>query len=252
MSTDTAKHPLPPYAAFATLKNFTAAFRTTGLPSRIDKTVMSKLSGAAQSRVTLALKYLGLVNPDGTPTNKLTVLVTGKEDEVKKQWSDLARVSYAFVFRDGFKLESATVAQLNERFDAIEGLSGDTTRKAMAFFLQMATEGGMTISPFLSSSQRRGSGSGTAKPRKPKKISLSGNGHENNDERSGSQPPFSPPPPAPEPTGHKTYTLDLSPDGKRVVKVTAPVDLKAEEVERLSGWLHFQYNVAWKDKTRAF
>ncbi len=241
MIEDNEKSVLPPYASFATVKNFIAAFRGTGLPSRIDKGVMSKLSGAAQSRVTLALKYLKLIKSDLSPTPALEVLAKGTDEAVKKQWAELAK-SYTFVFQNGLKLDSATDQQLQERFKSVDGLSGDTINKAMTFFVLMATEGGMTISPFLKSAKRKSPSNGGAANRRKKSVVNPPDAAKTNEDddtnTKGAQHTT--------PEGHLTYELDLDMDGKRIVKVTAPKGLKSEDIERTSGWMRFQWNVAWK------
>lgn len=235
---DSVKPILPPYLAFQSFKNFIKGLRETGLPARIDKSVLGSMSGATQSSLILTLKFLRLISADGTPSPELVQLVDGGEAGEKKVYAGLIAQRYAFVAERKVSLETATQSQLEEVFTA-KDLTGETLRKAVSFFVLLSTEAGMKVGPHLKSAKRRGNGSGVRRQKK-----------RNGDEGvGGGSGPAVPPPPPTEPSGHKSYALDLSADGKRIIKVTAPIDLKSDEIERLSGWLHFQYNVEWKKKS---
>src|SRR5262245_51299380 len=60
----------PPYLAYRTLKNFLDALKK-GIPGRIDRSVLSNLSGGAQSMLIGALRFFALIEADGTPTDTL-------------------------------------------------------------------------------------------------------------------------------------------------------------------------------------
>lgn len=240
MSEENTKSPLPPYLAFKTFLNFIDGFRTSGLPGRIDKSVMSGQSGGTQSSLMATLKFLKLIQDDGTPTPALVTLVKQSPEDSKKTYAELVSKQYAFVSTKGVNLETATEGQLEEVFRN-SGFSGDTVRKAMTFFVLLATEAGMKVSAHLKAAKRKATGHGGGAQRKPRKKAGA----------EGSAPPFNPPTPPPqnEPEGHKTYQLDLATDGKRFVKVTAPINLTAAEIARITGWMGFQFNISLPAKT---
>ena len=72
------KKPVPPYVAYKTLSNFVDRFKQ-GLPGRIDRGLMGSMSGAAQSQVTTALRYLGMISENGLPTQVMRQYATGEE-----------------------------------------------------------------------------------------------------------------------------------------------------------------------------
>ena len=70
MDTD-KKAPTPPYVAYKTLKNFLEKYKQGLLPSRIDRDLMGTMSGAVQSQVTTALKYLRFISDNSVTTDKM-------------------------------------------------------------------------------------------------------------------------------------------------------------------------------------
>src|SRR5689334_844024 len=53
----TSPKSIPPYVSFKTFDGFLEGLRTRGIPSRIDRSLMSNLSGASQSQLMVALRY---------------------------------------------------------------------------------------------------------------------------------------------------------------------------------------------------
>src|SRR5438552_4156298 len=118
-----AKNP-PPYIAHKTFTNFINGL-AQGMPSRIDKSVMSTLAGSTQGQLLATLRYFGLIRPDGTPEKLLTELVNSEGEDRKKMIGDIVKRSYDFVFSSGLNLQSATTGQVEELFTA-EGVAGET------------------------------------------------------------------------------------------------------------------------------
>jgi hypothetical protein len=163
------KKPLPPYLSFTTLTNFIEGLGVN-MPTRIDKSLMKSMSGAAQSALISALDYLGLKKGD-KPTDALVGLASAQGDERAKQWDSLIRNSYGFLFTDGFDLGRATQGELDERFRT-QGVSGSTIGKCVSFFTAAAQVAGITLSPHFkqikSRAPRTSRGSGAAKPKRNK------------------------------------------------------------------------------------
>jgi hypothetical protein len=137
---------IPPYVPFKTLSNFLDGLKSH-MPSRIDRSVMTSMSGALQGQLTSALRYLQLVSTNGAPTDRLTKLANAEGPEKQKAWQNLITATYPFLFK-GFDLERATSKQLEEQFSAT-GAGGATIGKCMAFFLAAAKAADIKLSPHV-------------------------------------------------------------------------------------------------------
>ncbi len=139
--------PAPPYLAYRTFSNYLDSLRTN-IPHRIDRTVLGNMSGVVQSQLLATLRYLSLIQADGTPTARLEALVGCESEKKKEILHEILRASYPFMFTPDFVLARATPGQVHERF-AAEKVQGDTIRKAVSFFLRAAREAGVALSPHL-------------------------------------------------------------------------------------------------------
>jgi hypothetical protein len=142
----------PPYLAFRTLANFVEGLRESGLPSRIDRTVMAGQSGSNQNYLLAAMRFLGFVDADGTPSDVLKSLVSNKAKE-KEIYASAIQRAYQFLFNLEFDLRNATEGQILEKFQEQE-LSGETARKGLSFFAQACEFSGIQISPHLKAGKR--------------------------------------------------------------------------------------------------
>lgn len=154
----------PPYISYRTFSGFIERMRT-GIPNRVDRSVMSSLSGSNQSQLMAALRYMELISPNGLPTERLSGLMESEEAKVQRGMREILWSSYPFLFK-GFDLRKATFDELTGRF-ASAGASGDTVRKCVAFFLAAAKHAGLQVSPFVTSRPR-------LKVRASTRVSLSG------------------------------------------------------------------------------
>lgn len=136
----------PPYLSATTFLNFIESHRRT-LPTRIDRSIMSNLSGGDQVRILRALQYFDLIDDDQHPTAAFHHLTELDEGAMSAAWAALLRQAYPFVFQ-GFNLEKATQGQLEERFRD-QGIKGETVRKAVAFFIGMARNAEIALSPYF-------------------------------------------------------------------------------------------------------
>ena len=137
----------PPYAPFPTFKNFVEKLKDTGIPHRIDKSVMGNLSGAAQSQVLGGLRFLDLTDLGGNPTNRLHELV---ESFGTPLWATslhgVLKNAYALIV-DGLDLHKASPAQLTEAFRDRGKTDGSLTEKAIRFYLKALEDAGFKCSP---------------------------------------------------------------------------------------------------------
>jgi hypothetical protein len=148
--------PVPPYVSWRTFETFLQSLKQ-GVPSRVDRTLMPSLSGSVSSQVQHALRFLGLVEQDGTCTDKLTALVDAlKKGEESEDYAvalaGVLREAYGFLFANGgsaFDLERATQGALVEKFRST-GASGETVPKVVNFFLNAAKAAKVPLSPHIS------------------------------------------------------------------------------------------------------
>lgn len=145
--TGAQKNP-PPYIAHKTFTNFINSL-AQGMPSRIDKSVISNLAGSTQGQLIATLRYFKLIKADGTPEKLLNDLATSEGEGRKKLIHDIVKRSYDFVFSSGLNLQqNATTAQVEELFTQ-EGLTGETRRKAFSFFLMLCKDAAIQLSSHI-------------------------------------------------------------------------------------------------------
>jgi hypothetical protein len=137
----------PPYVAHKTLINFVNGL-SGGVPAQIDKSIMRSLSGATQSQLIAALRYLDLIESNGKPRDVLLKLIDAEGVERQKVFREVVTSSYAFVFSNSLDLERATKRQIEDLF-AGQKLSGETRRKALGLFLALSLDAGLKVSPHL-------------------------------------------------------------------------------------------------------
>jgi hypothetical protein len=158
--TDKVKKLAPPYLSWKTFIGFVKSF-DQGLPPRIDKSAMSRLSGGNQNQVSNALTYLNLVKADGRPEPLLEQIIDSLSPERKAEYQDhlktMLKNAYSFLFdgTDNFDLARSTSAQFDEKFRA-EGVTGETVQKCEAFFIAAAQEAVIPISRLILDAKKKG------------------------------------------------------------------------------------------------
>ncbi|RBP14422.1 hypothetical protein DFR50_109176 [Roseiarcus fermentans] len=135
----------PPYTSYRTFRTFIDDLREQGLPSRVDRSVLTRFSGVVGTQLVHALRFLGLVDGAGRPTQALADLVRA-EDEGRwaEALGDLLRKEYAPVF--AIDLETATPSHFNEAFRRAFPAADAVVQKCVTFFLYAAGEAGVKVS----------------------------------------------------------------------------------------------------------
>jgi len=135
---------MPPYnVVWSTFNNFLDSVDPATLPPRIDRSYLSRMSGTNQTYLLSALRSFELIGPgnEATPPRKeLAKNADGRPAMI----ADLLRRFYPEVVELG--QSNGTVAQLEEVFRTKYGLSGNTIRKATAFFMHAAQYAGVPLS----------------------------------------------------------------------------------------------------------
>ncbi len=98
----------PPYTSYRTFKTFIEDLRDEGVPSRIDRSVLTRFSGVVGAQLTHALRFLGLIDDDGRPTGRLRELVKAQEaGRWPEALRDLLRQDYAPIFAIDLEVRNA-------------------------------------------------------------------------------------------------------------------------------------------------
>lgn len=164
MAAEDKKTEAPPYPSYATFFNFIKGLRETGVPSRIDKGVLSKLSGSVQSALLSGLKWLDLIDEAAVPTAKLEALVSADEKQYSQELRAVLEGAYGFLKDGSIDLRKGTGAQLEAKFREY-GPTGSTVIKCMAFFIFAAKDAGIELGPYIKAPKAT-SGSATRKRNK--------------------------------------------------------------------------------------
>jgi hypothetical protein len=145
-----AKSSIP--AAYLPFKTFLGAVEALehGIPKKIDRTIWRSQSGVTQSQIMMALRFFGFLDDQDQPTQALQRFVENK-DRRPEMVSSLLRHSYkSLIEHDLTKMTPKMLADEMENYN----VSGDTKRKAIAFFLRAAQFADVPMHPLLSSQMR--------------------------------------------------------------------------------------------------
>lgn len=151
------KH-LPPYVSYRTFHNFIDRLQQR-VPSRIDRSYWGDtLSGSNGTQLMAALRFLGLIDANGKPLERLKSLAAAKGDQRSQLLRKMTTDAFDFVFNSHLDLESATYAQLQEVFRSTFQITEDVSRKCVKFFIALTGDAGVPISPFITKRTRAASG----------------------------------------------------------------------------------------------
>jgi hypothetical protein len=157
------KH-LPPYVSYRTFRNFLDRLQQR-LPSRIDRSYWGELySGSSGTQLMAALRFLGLIDANGKPLERLRTMAAAKGEQRAALLRDMASDAFKFVLNGQIDLESATYAQLQEVFHSTFQITEDVSRKCVKFFIALAGEAGVSISPFITRRTRNVHAASGTKP----------------------------------------------------------------------------------------
>ena len=135
----------PPYTSYRTFTTFIEDLREGGLPSRIDRSVLMRFSGVVGTQLMHALRFLGLIEENGHPTQRLRELVNAHgAGHWPEKVLELLREAYAPMF--AIDLETATPSHFNETFRKAFPAADAVVQKCVTFFLYAASDAGMKIS----------------------------------------------------------------------------------------------------------
>jgi hypothetical protein len=145
---------VPVYLSFKTFQSAIQSLRTHGLPDSLDRTAFGSRSGAEQTQILSAFRFLGLLNESNRTQESLRALVKAKENtpEEKAILSSILTARYGNAI--ALNLEAATPAQLNKAI-AEYGAGGATLGRAVRFFVKACENCGIKLSPRLTARKPR-------------------------------------------------------------------------------------------------
>ncbi|MFH1015918.1 MAG: DUF5343 domain-containing protein, partial [Chloroflexota bacterium] len=150
MVLDKEKKRLPPYVSYRTFRNFLDGLQVGGMPARIDRSYWGdRLSGTTGTQLISALRFLNLVDASGVPTNRLRMLVAARGPQRNELLRQVTFEAFAPLMKAGLDPQNATYSQLEEIFHDNFNLSGDVSRKCIKFFIMLAGDAGVHLSPFI-------------------------------------------------------------------------------------------------------
>jgi hypothetical protein len=163
MESDEAKGAAkPPYIAFRTLEDLIQRMSDDGAPPQIDRSYLDNYSGGYGGQVIAALESLDLLEKNGGLKPRLKALIQGDASERKRLFAEILQERYPRVIELG-KI-NATQQQHEDVFREM-GVSGDTLRKAVAFYIKAAQFSGVPLSRNFKVPRVR---SASGKPARPK------------------------------------------------------------------------------------
>jgi hypothetical protein len=135
----------PPYTSYRTFKTFIEDLHEHGVPSRIDRSVLTRFSGIVGTQLMHALRFLGLIEDDGRPTPRLKELMKAHgAGHWAEKFLELLRQEYAPMF--AIDLETATPSHFNEAFRRAFPAADAVVQKCVTFFLYAANDAGVKVS----------------------------------------------------------------------------------------------------------
>jgi len=169
MSPQPEKALTPAYGSFKTFTSFVNEVRDTGhIPLRVDRSLMTKLSGSAANETMATLRFLGLISDTAEPTPVFEKYVMATEEERKPVMETILQAAYPFLFnKTGFDIKRASGAQVSELFREAASVNGSTLARAISFFLAAAKEAGVQVSPNVRPPPQTSRG-GASKPKREK------------------------------------------------------------------------------------
>lgn len=149
MATDKIRKRLPPYVSYRTFRNFVERLEQQ-VPARIDRSYWGDmLSGSTGTQLVAALHFLGLIDINGRPTARLKSLASARDEQRTGLLREMTSESFSFIFQSSSDPQNATYSQLEEMFHDSFQLTDNVCRKCIKFFVSLASEAEIPLSPFV-------------------------------------------------------------------------------------------------------
>jgi Family of unknown function (DUF5343) len=194
----------PPYATFSSLMGFLNKLRdSAGIPSRIDPSVFGNASGSIVYSIIAALKFLGLIDDAGTPSNAFKELVSASDEDRIPLLKKAIEAGYPSLFDGTIQLSTMTAGQFDEHFRDVYSVKGSTVDKIASFFISAAQTAQIPLSNHLLSRRSSYASSAAQKSAKQRKKTSSDEAAPNGSGQSSAVPQV------PSATTHKALEYQL-------------------------------------------
>ena len=162
---------IPPYVSYVTFQGFIEELANTTVPAHIDRSMLPKLSGANQTALLSALRFLGMTaGDDDETTSALRELVEARragEDAWKQALTQLLDEKYSSILGE-VKITNTTRARLTSCFTSAGVKAGQMTEKSMRFYIHALKDAGVKVSEHVTKASRKAA-KRKAAPKKPAK-----------------------------------------------------------------------------------
>lgn len=148
---------LPPYVAYSTWRRLLESLNEA-IPAKLDRSLYDRLGFSGTQIFTLksSLYFFDLITRDDVPTEKLHQFIAAKGDKRKEILNKMVREAYLSLFAK-LDVRTATSGQLSDHFESLYA-KGDIRRKCSSFFLSVASEAGIELSPHFFKRAKSGLG----------------------------------------------------------------------------------------------
>jgi len=135
----------PPYVSWRTLKSLVQDLHEHGVPSRIDRSVLTRYSGVVGTQLMTTLRFFNFIDSDGHPSETFKALV---KSHGTPAWTEHLEK----IIRDFYKpvleidLSNATPGHFSETFRKAFPGTETVLQKCTTFFLYASRDAGIKIS----------------------------------------------------------------------------------------------------------
>jgi hypothetical protein len=170
----------PPYMAASLFRSTIEAFVDTTTPTKLDRHVLSNLSGGDYSALMSGLRFLRLVEEGtGKVTDAYRALINARkegEQAYKDALGEVISTAYLGIV-DGVDLDAGTLGELEKAFRDNAGVPpGQMLTKTVRFYIKSAQDAGWIVSPHITKQRRVATKKSNAT--KTRKVARSGQGDE--------------------------------------------------------------------------
>lgn len=147
----------PPYVTYKSFTNFINGLRENGMPSHITRSMLPG-SNSAKATMGASLRAMGLVVNDDSPTDLMRRL-TDPDSNYSEVLSEVLVDTYDFLSDPDFDIKNTTTDKVVEKIK-LNGASGSTVNKCMAFLLAACSDANIEVSQYVKAPARTSKSSG--------------------------------------------------------------------------------------------
>jgi hypothetical protein len=135
----------PPYVSWRTFKSLLQDLHEHGVPSRIDRSILTRYSGVVGTQLMTALRFFNFIDNEGNPSEAFKALVRSYGTPA---WSELLDKTIREFYKPlmGIGLECATQGHFSDTFKKAFPGTDAVMQKCATFFLYAARDAGIKIS----------------------------------------------------------------------------------------------------------